>query len=781
MKRLHFGICTFAATAAFLTASCVDDDIIKMPDEPDFISSETIIFTNAPQWEPDQVRSGGSAERNRVGNFYLSSEGADSLPVGVYVQEGIHPAAASAPQTRGAVLTQDALNQFQVWGALTKDASIDGGKEIAYIDNVTYSKATDAGTDYFKSADGQKYYWPGAGTLDFVAVGNAPTEGVTYTKNAEETSLASMTYTVPTDPIKQNDIVVATASDISGNTNGSVPLSFKHILSAVNVKVGHVVEGEILSITFAGINKKGTYNVASGKWSVDNTPTGNYSVVFEGNSDSFTVPAGTSSGTPVNDADATFMMIPQDVPTGAEMIVEFRDGENEFTIANGNALRGSLEGDIWEMNKTTNYMLSIDESFTLQIEPQGKKLDAHYIIAEANITVTGITDWTLTAEADDGANVTVIRKSDANPLAQQGFWTDVEVDANGNETTTSARGAATYTGSGDMTAECFYVFIPENVTNKDRNITLTLKSANSNVSSSKVLVQKFPNWTGDIGWEVVDDDEAGKYGFKWTRKVAYIYPYSRLFASTATNHCQDFIDTYGAGENNFATVSSIRLGIGQNRAYILLDYSVLNNVTGAESSTDGYNNTLALYNAAGTTSTSQFETIVTSTMKTESGKETENMFRLPTEDEISAGCPVESGSNNDLSAILEYVQKKNRYCLQKGSVSGDASGNTYIPYFQVKDLKWYLPAHGQFTGVDFTPDITDDSAADYWSSTTGTTSTTAYIGSGVETDRDEQFQVIAVRMNEGGYTNSAVVTVNTESMSGGENGEAVKLNKRRRR
>lgn len=96
--------------------------------------------------------------------------------------------------------------------------------------------------------------------------------------------------------------------------------------------------------------------------------------------------------------------------------------------------------------------------------------------------------------------------------------------ANGNVTTESARGSSSWSGTGNVTNKLFYIFIPENVSDKDRQISLTLRGTGdaSTVSTTKVLLQKYPNWTdGGFGWEVVDDDESGEYGFKWTRKVVY--------------------------------------------------------------------------------------------------------------------------------------------------------------------------------------------------------------------------------------------------------------------
>ena len=773
-KNLSFNHFVMLATAvvAMLMASCIKDEVVDVPFIPS--ESEAICFGVASDWgEYEDVTRSGVA-LNRTGNHKLkSADGTFILPMGVYVEDGIH-AVSDMLETRGAkVDSKDAISNFNVWATLTKtDNAV-----INYFSNVAYEKNTD--NVFYPVNEADEYYWPGSGTLDFTAVANVPTSGFTPTMAGN--ALASFNYTVPTDATAQPDIMVANADDVNGNLGTSVPLNFKHIMSAVNIQIGKVVQGEIRSITLTGVYNKGTYNVATRKWSVDTSSKSNYQVKFAG--DKFTSTGNEAPGTSVNANNATFMFIPQEPAEGAEMIIEFLDTTtgrlySDAAGAYGPALRGSIAGDIWDMAKTTNYRLSIDESFTLKIEPTGKKLDAHYIITEVNVTVDGIANWTITATSNDGqsSQLSILPKSSANPLAQRGYWTDKVVNESGVETTESARGTQSYSGSGNIKDEPFLLFIPENINDKDREIKIILSSSDPDkpAETTKILLQKYPNWTGDIGWEVVDDDESGKYGFKWTRKVAYVYPYWRFLQYTAKSQCQAYINQYNAGANDFATVGTYRKSIVQHRGYIWLDYTVLNSVEGADSSKDGFNNTLELYRQAGNTATSEFETILDATKKSESGHEHEDLFRVANADDIKDGAPAEQGNDNDLSAIMEYIQKKNRYCLQKHSIdSGDSdgSGTTYVPYFQEKDLKWFLPAYGQFTEVDFTPENTTDTAADYWSSTTAGPST-AYIGSGAEKDRDLEFAVIAVRVNENGYGNVTVSEISTEEMAGGENGEA---------
>lgn len=771
MKRVNFRL--FALAIALVATSCVKDVVV----DSNFhgTPSEKICFGAELKDTGEDTR--GGVVSNRVGKHDLkSADGEFVLPMGVYVEDGI--GCADAAETRGALFTNaGAINEFTVWAKHKVDDNVS-----AYFNEVVYKKDT-TDNNIFKSTD-EEYMWPGDGNLTFVAVTNAPESGFepNYTAGSDgKNMLESFTYTVPADATKQNDIVLAKAT-YDGGYEASAPLKFEHIMTAVNVQIGAVSAGTIKSITLKGVYNKGSYNVDTNKWIVDTSSKADYSVKFAGGGDSFTTTGTQPSETPINADNATFMFIPQEPGAGAVMEIVFNNGNKTETLT------GKIEGDIWDKGKTVNYKLSIDKDFTLKVEPDptAKKLDAHFIITDVFVTVAGnISNWKIKASADDGVKVTILPYDEANPLAQQGFWTDVEVDENGNETTKSARGESEYKGSGSINEKRFLVFIPENISGKDRQISITLSSTDtgSTASSTKILLQKYPNWTGDIGWEVVDDDEAGKYGFKWTRKVAYVYPYWRLLQSTARRQCQDYIDQYNAGTNGFATVGTYskteyELGfipVTSYRSYIWLDYTVLNSIEGADSPIEGFNNTLALYRQAGNTATSEFETILDATKKSERNHEHEDLFRVANAGDISDGAPAEQGTDNDLSAIMEYIQKKNRYCLQKHSIdSGDSdgSGTTYVPYFQEKDLKWFLPAYGQFTGVDFTPENTSDTAADYWSSTTAGP-TTAYIGSGGEKDRDEEFAVIAVRVNEGGYKKEATISdINTEEMKGGENGEA---------
>lgn len=791
MKKNYWYIVFFAAFA-FLMMSCADDEIIETP----FISSpsKTIAFNADIEWpEPDQTRS---ASPNRVSNFSLVSDtGEEVLPCGVYVQDGIYPNNDEKPLTRGAVINSIG-SSFNVWATYTDDE----GSSSAYFSNLKFTKGSG---DVF-SSQGTTYYWPGSGTIDFVAVANTPSSG--FTPIMSSGKLESFTYTVPTEATDQSDIIVATAKNVAGNKNASVPLSFKHIMSAVNVKIGKVVPGEIRSITFKNVYNKGEYLVDQGVWVVDKTSIGDFTVHMEGGE--FVSSGDDAKDTPVNTAAGTFMFIPQNPGENAEMVIEFYDSTTKYTYADGdddtehNALRGSIKGDNWDMSKTVNYMLSIDESFTLTIEPVGKKLDAHYVIGYANVTVKDIGSWIISATASDMSEVTILPEEEVNVVAKEGFWTDYEVDDSGNKISDnspstgrngykSARGLSSWSGSGDVSNKLFYIFIPENIGNTDRQINLELRSTEegSTASTTKVLLQKNPNWTDrGFGWEVVDDEEEGEYGFKFTRKRTFIFPYklgSKSFPvyahytkDEAMNIAKTIINSFNA--TSFVSAEYYTQDYVTTRMYVQVDYTKLNTITGASSTEDGYANTLALYDLGGIVTTGALEVALENTKKTESGHEGEKMFRNPvsSDDIPSSAANVDvtldadgnSKISEDLKGAITYILKKNRYYFQK-KIDSEGNSTAYYAYFKRDDIKWYMPACGQFSVFTSNPNIENDIPHNYWSSTAENGEDLAYRGDQTLEDRTEKLRVIAVRRDENGY-GTATVQVNNGSLAGGENGNS---------
>ena len=173
--------------------------------------------------------------------------------------------------------------------------------------------------------------------------------------------------------------------------------------------VRSVPSGTITSVKFTGVYDKGSYFPDTEEWTNRSISTGETDAkgVFE-----VALPAGGvavgagSNGTSLTTAETSFMMIPQQLFTGAEIVVGFTDGATNKTYT----LRAGLQGDVWAMNTTTNYIINIDANYNLTIVPLDKTLDSHYIMTRVEVS-SEYPNWSVSVVANDGAEVTVQKES----------------------------------------------------------------------------------------------------------------------------------------------------------------------------------------------------------------------------------------------------------------------------------------------------------------------------------------------------------------------------------
>lgn len=225
-------------------------------------------------------------------------------------------------------------------------------------------------------------YWPKAGKkLRFVAF--APLAALsTGTESATEpmTDLniglvkTTFSYTVPNgtsghDAERQPDLMFATNfCDKSGSDNGKVPMNFKHALSAIKFAVRDVVDGVVESISISGVAGSGkcTYNYDTQEfaWSEQGAAERTYSQTFNYKVDGVaSSPSGESSDVVLNDRmpEKTFMLIPQEIPSDAEIAVVFKRGKDGQTFT----LRGKIiDSKVmrWEPGKEYVYTISTSSS-----------------------------------------------------------------------------------------------------------------------------------------------------------------------------------------------------------------------------------------------------------------------------------------------------------------------------------------------------------------------------------------------------------------------------------
>lgn len=809
MKRLfairHLVVLAVAA-ATTLMVSCFKDDIIELPSGKPFqpTASEYIAFQADAQWADEDVISRNAATRNRVGKHDLISEDGElSLPMGVYVEEGICGTTDNG-KTRGAVLSAIG-NSFTVWASLTN-----GGTTALFFPEAG-QVFKDDGTSYKSDP---AYFWPGAGTFSFTAVANAPATGFTPNLNTAGTALESFTYTVPADATAQNDIVLATLKDVDGGANATQALNFDHILSAVQFKVGETMAaGVIKSIKLNNIKTTGTYNVIAGTWTADTSNKGSYSVSFSSkDSNGNYEPNDKANGTIINDDECTFMMLPQVLDADAEVVVEFIYDNAQNAVkelrANIAMKENTTERNEWKAATTTYYELSVDENYNLTITPKGDILDAHYVMTDVTVNIDTETDqaWTLTVEATNisGDDVSIEYKNNLNKLIkEEGYWIDKIIDGT---TTTSARGGKEVKGT-TKGAHTITVFIPENITAEERKITLTLSldSDPNKAKKTEYLYQMCPYWDTDkgFGWEKVENNDVGEYGFTWNRVVCYIFNHSFTTSLSGeyryfNNSVDELIEKYDPN-NKYVKKLYYEQGTLGYRGVVIIDYGYFpqSDVYKFYDLNSGMTNTEEFFDISDALA---FETALKSIVKR--SNTSEYAFRIPldgTEPGNNGTVDIDkqlkewglfsrpdtsytdsqgvthtktwksSSTMDDMSGILNYIIKRNAFNLIK------QTANDYVYYtinMDKNSIKWYLPAVNQYKDpvLSFATGNTTFTPANFWSSTAcDDDNTRAYLGSGDKELRTEKKQVVVQRIVTP-VPQAATVTVDNSSIAGGDNG-----------
>lgn len=623
-----------------------------------------------------------------AGRFVLrSDDSADTLCVRAIVSEGINVSGFEGEQalTRATPVGKDNFyNKFHVLAYWSKNGA---PVDQFYMDEDAANNGSVWSTD-------QIYYWPGADhSFQFYAW--APTDADKLTTPSTPQS-KELSYTVPANAAEQKDIVVATTTEIRGDNNNAVPLTFKHICTAVRFAVGSQMQpGQIKSVALKGVKNAGTYNMANGAWTLgdatadfsqtlDKETTGN-----EGNGDAIT----TSEG--------TFMMLPQTLPAGATVEVVFVNANNE-----DRTLTASIGNTEWKMGTTVTYKLSITPEYELEFVSQPEMQDAHYVIYPITIKSGDklpAGGWTLTS--NDPTNVTFVEKdkfvnNDVQALVDAGYWLD---GYNGTSTLTS-------TTTGEVQV---YVFLKENATEADRNITLSLKPAAQGNYEAKEFsfTQYCPAWNNGIGVERIQDGDY-PWGFSWDSNMKITYNLGRgLGPILASLYIKIFV--------NYSYVTSNWGGVLTDFK-VTIDFSKVGTLTTATDLNDGNKNTWELYSFNGLNDASA----------------------LMAQIESWGGVPDKTLPANPSEFAARACAMKNKYSVQTET---DITGNTvYIPVLDQANMVWYLPAQNEAANMN------DNLSGDYWTSTAITDpGTTAYKytvgGSTSPEDRDSAIHVRAVR------------------------------------
>ena len=638
--------------------------------------------------------AGSDDEGYTADRFVLrSDDSADTLCVRAIVSEGINVSGFEGEQalTRATPVGKDNFyNKFHVLAYWSKNGA---PVDQFYMNTNASNVAASVGTGAIWSTE-QIYYWPGADhSFQFYAWAPTDAGGLTTPSSPQEKSLA---YTVPEAAADQKDIVVATTDEIQGDNNAAVPLTFKHICTAVRFAVGSQMQpGQIKSVALKGVKNAGTYDMAADNWSLGDA-TVNFSQTLNKET------TGTeANGDAITTSEGTFMMLPQTLPAGATVEVVFVNANNE-----DRTLTASIGNTEWKMGTTVTYKLSITPEYELEFVSQPEMQDAHYVIYPITIKSGDklpAGGWTLTS--NDAANVTFVEKdkfvnNDVQALVDAGYWLD---GYNGTSTLTS-----TTTGKVQV-----YVFLKENATEADRNITLSLKPAAQGNYEAKEFsfTQYCPAWNNGIGVERIQDGDY-PWGFSWDSNMKITYNLGRgLGPILASLYIKIFV--------NYSYVTSNWGGVFTDFK-VTIDFSKVGTLTTATDLNDGNKNTWELYSFNGMNDASA----------------------LMAQIESWGGKPDKTLPANPSEFAARACAMKNKYSVQTET---EITGNTvYLPVLDQANMVWYLPAQNEAANMN------DNLSGDYWTSTAITDpGTTAYKytagGSTSSENRNSAIHVRAVR------------------------------------
>ena len=219
-----------------------------------------------------------------------------------------------------------------------------GGSTTSYMRTVRVKKSEAWSTGYL---------WPGAARrISFFAVAPYDSPGLTRLTDGSGSTLPYLSYTVPAGVADQKDLLVAASTDRPGNTNAAEALAMKHALTAVRFVTGDdMLAGTVSKITLKGVYSTGRLPLqASAAWY---SPGGarDFAQTF---SPEAVAPDPQVPDTPLTSEAATFMMLPQTLPTNAKIEVLYKD---KLTNTQ-RTLTANIAGKTWPMGKTVTYRIS---------------------------------------------------------------------------------------------------------------------------------------------------------------------------------------------------------------------------------------------------------------------------------------------------------------------------------------------------------------------------------------------------------------------------------------
>ena len=209
------------------------------------------------------------------------------------------------------------------------------------------------------------YHWPGASKrISFFAAAPYGSGGLTAFNDGTPGTLPYLSYTVPNQVADQKDLLVAASTDRPGNSNAAEPLTMKHALTAVRFVTGDdMLAGKVSKITLKNVYGTGRLPMQAAPAWYSLSGARNFELTL---SPEATAPDPQVPNTPLTTAAATFMMLPQTLPAGAQIEVKYTDGLTNTQ----RTLTADIAGKTWPMGKTVVYRIStssISVTSTLEV------------------------------------------------------------------------------------------------------------------------------------------------------------------------------------------------------------------------------------------------------------------------------------------------------------------------------------------------------------------------------------------------------------------------------
>lgn len=366
MKKKHL-MGMLAAGAAALLFSTVPAGCTDERDEGS--STGGRIGFSVDLWKEG---SAAQATQTKAAGTEAGGLPADTLPpVGVIALEG-EVSGDGKPLYLHAVTTDGIWDDAtaQNGGARTKAAPVDNATmyeemsvtAFVYPASGSWPSAFTGGsaTSYMRTVRVKKseawstgYLWPGAARrISFFAVAPYDSPGLTRLTDGSGSTLPYLSYAVPAGVADQKDLLVAASTDRPGNTNAAEALTMKHALTAVRFVTGDdMLAGTVSKITLKGVYSTGRLPLqASAAW-YDLGGTTSFAQTF---SPEAVAPDPQVPDTPLTPETATFMMLPQTLPTNAKIEVVYKD---KLTNTQ-RTLTANIAGKTWPMGKTVTYRIS---------------------------------------------------------------------------------------------------------------------------------------------------------------------------------------------------------------------------------------------------------------------------------------------------------------------------------------------------------------------------------------------------------------------------------------